>query len=128
MSEESNVYPLLPGTRIRLEKVGEINDDGSWREIHRHQFGRIQSYDIYMNRTTQRRWRRASQPSRQPVKGVRQRRRDVTIQHIQGRQEKDCVVCSDRATGQRRRSRTQCTRCLKGLHFVCLNQHLCVEE
>lgn len=36
--------------------------------------------------------------------------------------------CSNRATGQRRRSRTQCPRCLKGLHLACLNHHLCVDE
>ncbi|CAG2214196.1 unnamed protein product [Mytilus edulis] len=37
---------------------------------------------------------------------------------------KDCVVCSYRSNGRRKRSRLQCGRCLRGVHSLCFNRHL----
>ncbi|XP_062608039.1 piggyBac transposable element-derived protein 4-like [Saccostrea cucullata] len=62
-----------------------------------------------------------------PVRGVI-RNRNIGIQPIQGNKEKDCIVCSDRSTGQRRRSRSQCRSCRRGLHFACSDRHVCPEE
>ena len=39
------------------------------------------------------------------------------VVNLPGRKEKDCCICSDRRRGgQRRRSRTACTQCGRGLH------------
>ena len=40
--------------------------------------------------------------------------------------EKDCCVCSDRKTpGGRKRARTSCIKCDKGLHGTCQAKHKC---
>lgn len=53
MSNMDNVYPILPGPRIRLEVIGEMFWYGVWREIHRKPLARVQSYDIYYHRQKQ---------------------------------------------------------------------------
>lgn len=48
------------------------------------------------------------------------------IRKIPGEKEKDCTVCSDRKNkGPRKRARTQCVKCLKGLHGECAARHKC---
>lgn len=44
---------------------------------------------------------------------------------LQGSKERDCCVCSDRLKGQRKRSRTVCTKCTKGLHSKFSKLHIC---
>ena len=60
----------------------------------------------------------------------RARQRKTTVVNLPGKKEKDCCVCSDRRLGgQRRRSRTACARCGKGLHSGCVRLHQgCQEE
>ena len=50
---------------------------------------------------------------------------NITVVPVQGQREKDCIVCSDRRNGQRKRSRKMCNRCNKGLHYACLARHVC---
>lgn len=114
MSKESNVYPLLPGRRIRLEKVGEIYEDGNWREIHRHQFSRIQLYDFYMDSAKQRRRRRASQPSPaspapSPPPAPRLRRHVEPRRAPEGRGEEES--CPTQSAPLQRRRKTKLTHC-----------------
>ena len=45
----------------------------------------------------------------------------VRVKKLDGRKERDCVICSDRKRNIRRRSRTSCARCTRGLHAACLN-------
>jgi hypothetical protein len=45
------------------------------------------------------------------------------IQMLPGRKEKNCVVCSK--PNNRKRSRTMCIRCNKGLHGQCMVKHTC---
>lgn len=50
----------------------------------------------------------------------------VGVSIIEENKEKDCCVCSDRKTpGGRKRSRTMCNKCLKGLHGPCMSKHKC---
>ena len=60
----------------------------------------------------------------------RARHGKTTVVNFPGKKEKDCCVCSDRRRGgQRRRSRTACARCGKGLHSGCVRLHQgCQEE
>ena len=45
------------------------------------------------------------------------------IRQLEGRKEKDCVVCSRRdVRGGRRRSRTECLGCGVGVHLACFDQ------
>lgn len=47
---------------------------------------------------------------------------------LPGKKEKNCCVCSGRAnsdTGKRKRARTMCSRCEKGLHGICFPDHKC---
>ena len=44
------------------------------------------------------------------------------LQHLPGRQERDCVVCSDRSRGIRKRSSYCCTGCDDGVHRGCFHQ------
>lgn len=66
------------------------------------------------------------QPNRR--RRIRQIHRGVV--NLPGRKEKDCCICSDRRRGgQRRRSRTACTQCGRGLHRGCARLHQeCREE
>ena len=43
---------------------------------------------------------------------------------IPDKKEKDCTVCSN-PKGPRKRSRTMCTVCQKGLHGICFGKHKC---
>ncbi|XP_078331274.1 uncharacterized protein LOC144625087 [Crassostrea virginica] len=61
-------------------------------------------------------------------RAIQPRRVVAIVRQIAGKKEKDCIVCSDRANGVRRRSRMQCTKCNKGLHFQCRKRHACCEE
>lgn len=64
---------------------------------------------------------------RPPTRRQGRGRQQVTIVKIGSGKEKDCIVCSRRYKGgHRRRSRTMCTRCEKGLHQHCLPRHNCV--
>ena len=50
------------------------------------------------------------------------------VEKIEGKKQKDCCVCSIRIKGERwvrKRVRTQCTHCKKGLHGTCLMKHKC---
>lgn len=49
----------------------------------------------------------------------------VRVKRLEGRKERDCIVCSDRKNRIRRRSRTICQRCARGLHSRCVHQHEC---
>jgi hypothetical protein len=45
---------------------------------------------------------------------------------IPDRKEKDCAVCSDRSQpGGRKRSRTMCAECKRGVHHYCFSKHHC---
>ena len=44
------------------------------------------------------------------------------LKALPGRQERDCVVCSDRKNGIRRRSRTWCAGCAVGVHKKCFER------
>ncbi|XP_033761258.1 piggyBac transposable element-derived protein 4-like [Pecten maximus] len=61
----------------------------------------------------------------------RNRRPRQRLDLLPGRREKDCCVCSKRAAGGvRRRSRTVCSICKRGVHRHCLTRHavLCNEQ
>ncbi|VDI81888.1 Hypothetical predicted protein [Mytilus galloprovincialis] len=59
----------------------------------------------------------------------RQNKNKHGIRKLPGHREKDCDVCSDRnGYGGRRRSRTVCRVCGKGVHRDCKDNHLCVES
>ena len=45
----------------------------------------------------------------------------VRVKKLDGRKEQDCVICSDRKRNIRKRLRTSCARCTRGLHAACLN-------
>ena len=50
------------------------------------------------------------------------------IRKLSAKKEKDCCVCSKRTKKgpvKRRRSRTVCVKCEKGLHGECFPQHKC---
>ena len=48
------------------------------------------------------------------------------IEDIPDNKEKDCCICSDRKKpGGRKRSRTWCKICKKGLHHYCQPKHTC---
>ena len=54
--------------------------------------------------------------------------RNQDIRNLPGKKEKDCIVCSDRnnpAIG-RKRSRTVCTKCDKGVHAKRSLKHKCL--
>ena len=54
--------------------------------------------------------------------------RNQDIRNLPGKKEKDCIVCSDRnnpANG-RKRSRTVCTKCDKGVHAKCSLKYKCL--
>ena len=44
----------------------------------------------------------------------------LRVKQLDGRKERDCVVYSDKKRHIRRRSRTSCARCTRGLHAACL--------
>lgn len=71
----------------------------------------------------------ASLPSNPPPRQGNRRARTISVRTLPGKKEKDCCVCSGRYTGGvRRRSRTVCTFCSKGLHSKCVRQHNdCIE-
>lgn len=50
--------------------------------------------------------------------------KDVLIR-LPGKKEKDCCVCNRRAEGKRRRSKTMCMKCERGLHCICFPFHRC---
>lgn len=71
-----NVYPLLPGIRIRLEVIGQMFEDVRWREIHRKPLARVQPYDSYYHRAKQARASRPpASPAPSPPRAHRRRRR-----------------------------------------------------
>lgn len=50
------------------------------------------------------------------------------IEKLPGRQERNCCVCSAASTqagGKRKKSRSICIKCKRGLHPFCVPQHLC---
>lgn len=50
------------------------------------------------------------------------------MEYLPDRKERNCSVCSKVSTaagGTRKKSRTVCIRCKKGVHAVCFNQHKC---
>ncbi|KAK3795292.1 hypothetical protein RRG08_065255 [Elysia crispata] len=49
----------------------------------------------------------------------------ITIIQIPDKKERECSVCSDPKGAGRKRSRTMCSVCQKGLHGTCLHQHKC---
>ena len=49
----------------------------------------------------------------------------ITIIQIPDKKERECTVCSDPKGAGRKRSRTMCSVCQKGLHGTCLHQHKC---
>lgn len=58
------------------------------------------------------------------------RNTDNILTKLPGRKEKDCCVCNERTAagvGKRKRSRTVCGRCEKGLHGHCLSKHKCAK-
>ncbi|XP_071152156.1 piggyBac transposable element-derived protein 4-like [Mytilus edulis] len=107
-----------------------------WKKIILHMFHRIllNSYILYYQHTSHNpiltRFEFVKQvieglteehlSNRQQNPGQRQKIRKVTE-----RKEKDCTVCSDRKNGRRRRARTECSRCAKGLHKLCVHRHEC---
>ncbi|XP_071156425.1 piggyBac transposable element-derived protein 4-like [Mytilus edulis] len=50
----------------------------------------------------------------------------VTLQRLPGKREKNCVVCSTAIS--RKRSKTVCLRCGKGVHGLCVHRHRCEIE
>ncbi|XP_062579873.1 piggyBac transposable element-derived protein 4-like [Saccostrea cucullata] len=53
----------------------------------------------------------------------------VKLRKLPSGKQKECSVCSDRnGFGGRRRTRTICTDCHRGLHKDCVMDHLCVAE
>lgn len=53
---------------------------------------------------------------------------EIGIKTLPGKQERNCCVCSPLSTkagGKRKKSRTACTKCGKGLHGVCFGKHKC---
>ena len=52
--------------------------------------------------------------------------RDVLLQ-LPGKKQKDCCVCSERPFGgKRRRAKTMCAKCKRGVHRTCAVMHVCV--
>ena len=52
--------------------------------------------------------------------------RGVLLQ-LPGRKQKDCCVCSERPYGgKRRRAKTMCVKCKRGVHRMCALMHVCV--
>lgn len=49
----------------------------------------------------------------------------IGVQKLPGKLERVCVVCSRKDGGPKRKSRTICNRCNKGLHGVCISSHEC---
>lgn len=49
------------------------------------------------------------------------------VMRIENNKEKECCVCSGprNPDGKRRRARTECAKCKKGLHLDCIPQHNC---
>ena len=49
------------------------------------------------------------------------------IKTLPGKKEKDCCVCSNRKKIEigRKRTRTICVKCDRGLHGTCLSKHKC---
>lgn len=64
-----------------------------------------------------------------PTDVQRNRRPRQRLETLPGRKEKDCCVCSTRAAGGiRRRSRTICSQCKRGVHRHCLRRHVQCNE
>ncbi|CAG2245712.1 unnamed protein product [Mytilus edulis] len=61
---------------------------------------------------------RSEQPRRR-----RRHKRARSVSTLPDRKEKDCCVCSNRSHGGRKRSRTVCNFCKKGLHKDCVSLH-----
>ncbi|CAC5399705.1 unnamed protein product [Mytilus coruscus] len=52
--------------------------------------------------------------------------RQARVKKLDGRKERDCVVCSDGNRNiKKKRSRTSCARSTRGLHAACLQRHEC---
>ncbi|CAK9832764.1 PiggyBac transposable element-derived protein 4 [Anthophora retusa] len=49
----------------------------------------------------------------------------IGVRKLPGKLERVCVVCSRKNGGPKRKSRTICNRCNKGLHGVCISSHEC---
>ena len=48
------------------------------------------------------------------------------LTQLPGRKERECAVCSDQKNNTRRRSRTVCSLCQKGVHVLCFQRHKCL--
>ena len=68
--------------------------------------------------------------NRQPLEMPKNRedafRDGGVLERLEGKREKKCIVCS--TNDRRKRSRTICARCRKGIHPVCLSNHRCRAE
>ena len=51
---------------------------------------------------------------------------DISIERLPGKRERNCAVCS--TANRRKRSKTICRRCRKGVHGVCIHRHRCAVE
>jgi hypothetical protein len=58
------------------------------------------------------------------LSSITRRWKDVLIR-LPGKKAKDCCVCDRRSFGKRRRSRTVCVKCERGLHWICFPFHRC---
>jgi len=45
------------------------------------------------------------------------------VRQLSDKREKDCVVCSRKNGNGRKRSRTECVVCKRGLHLICEKRH-----
>lgn len=55
-------------------------------------------------------------PAQRPAVGCQ-------IEQLEGKKERDCIICSSRRGGVRRRTRTRCARCDVGVHNKCFVEH-----
>lgn len=56
-------------------------------------------------------------------------RNKIGLRKLSGRREKDCEVCSNKyGMGGRKRTKTVCNRCWKGVYKDCHDNHFCSED
>lgn len=74
-------------------------------------------------------WSEARNPNVRPMGGGGDGVQNVyAIEHLPGRQEKNCSVCiaaSKAAGGPRKRSRYSCKKCQRGVYPQCFGKHRC---
>ncbi|XP_033755737.1 piggyBac transposable element-derived protein 4-like [Pecten maximus] len=114
-----------------------------WKKILVHLLFRIlmNSYILYKENTALRAKSRlqyiqavieALAGTKKPDNPRRRAVKKVSLITLPQKKEKDCCVCSSRmrhGRGIRRRSRTICSLCERGLHRQCIGRHLnCIEQ